>query len=136
METLGDYIRQQRSDRGWTQQELADRSGVKRAYLSRIETGDNKLPGADTRRRLAAVFGVSHEAILIAAGELLPEEASRPTEPRRYAPDSGHAAVLAVLETMSEIEARALAETGKLFLSLRRQQGAAHREPERVPALR
>ena len=42
--------------------------------LSDIERDRIKLPNADVRRRLAKALGVSHLDLLIAAGELLPEE--------------------------------------------------------------
>ncbi len=37
---LGEQIRLARADRGWTQQDLADRAGITRPTLRRIERGD------------------------------------------------------------------------------------------------
>jgi transcriptional regulator with XRE-family HTH domain len=37
---LGEQIRLARSDRGWTQQDLAERAGISRPTLRRIERGD------------------------------------------------------------------------------------------------
>jgi transcriptional regulator with XRE-family HTH domain len=76
MTTLGTFIKSHRERLGLTQQEFADRAGIQRAYLSRIETGDNKLPSADIRRKIAATIGVSHVDILVSAGELSAEEVS------------------------------------------------------------
>jgi Predicted transcriptional regulators len=59
---------------GMTQRELAERIGTSPAYLSQIERGGTKLPGADLRRGIARAFGCSHIDVLIAAGELTREE--------------------------------------------------------------
>ena len=55
-------IRALRSERGWTQQDLAERLGVSRQTVNAIETGkyDPSLPVAF---RLAAVFGMAIEAM-------------------------------------------------------------------------
>lgn len=39
--TLGDDIRQDRIARGWSQVELAERSGVSRPTIARVERGDD-----------------------------------------------------------------------------------------------
>lgn len=117
---LAAFVAVRRCELGITQEQLADRSGLRRDAIAGIESGKSKKPLPDTRRKLAAGLGVSHEAILIAAGELLPEEASRPLEPPRYAPGSGYAAVLCVLDRMADDEARLLAEAGLLLLRHRR----------------
>lgn len=59
-------IRELRSERGWTQQDLAGRLGVSRQTVNAIETGkyDPSLPVAF---RLAAVFGTAIEAMFEAA---------------------------------------------------------------------
>ena len=55
-------IRELRGDRGWTQQELADRLGVSRQTVNAIETGkyDPSLPVAFG---LARAFGLAIEEI-------------------------------------------------------------------------
>jgi transcriptional regulator with XRE-family HTH domain len=73
MNGLGAYVARRREQLGLTQQELAERVGVRRDTIAQIETR-TKLPGADVRRRLAAALGVRHVDLLIAAGELSPEE--------------------------------------------------------------
>lgn len=75
METgLGAYIRRRRETLGLSQTTLVERSGVSKSHLSQIEVGKIALPNAEIRRRLAAALGVSHVDLLVAAGELLPEE--------------------------------------------------------------
>ena len=51
-------LRQLREDRGWTQEDLANRLGVKRSLVQTWETG-KRLPRAMNRWRLAQVFGRS-----------------------------------------------------------------------------
>ncbi len=55
-------IRELRAERGWTQQDLADRIGVSRQTVNAIETGkyDPSLPVAF---RLARLFGQPVEAL-------------------------------------------------------------------------
>lgn len=133
---LAAFVAARRAELGMTQQELADASGLKRDVIAGIETRKSKLPEPETRRKLAVGLRVTHERLLIAAGQLLPEEASRQTEQRRYSPESAYDAVLAVLDRMTEEEAQALAEAGAILLRLRRAQTVAHPAQERVPALR
>lgn len=132
---LAAYVAARRAELGLTQQELADRSGLKRDVIAGIETRKSKLPEPETRRKLARGLGVTHERLLIAAGQLLPEEASRVTEPRRFSPDSPYEAVLDILNRMDEREAQALAEAGDILISLRRPQSVANPETERLPVL-
>jgi transcriptional regulator with XRE-family HTH domain len=74
MSTLADYVRTRREALGLNQTQLAERSGLPRTTINRIESGTTKLPTPEFRRKLAAGLGVSHIDLLIAAGELLPEE--------------------------------------------------------------
>lgn len=135
VKTLAGWVIEQRERRGWSQAMLADKSGLSRSDVNAIEHGRVTLPGAAKRRALASALGVSHEALLVAAGELLPEEASRPIEPRRFGPESGHEAVLSLLDRMSEEEAHALARTGEIILELRRPRSVSADTREEVPAL-
>lgn len=133
--TLGAFVRARRAVLGLLLTDLARRADLTKSELSAIENGKIALPGADKRRRLAAALGVSHEALLVAAGELAPDEAGRLTEPRRFSPESGYDAVLSVLDRMSEEEAAALARTGEILLELRRPRTVAAQPREKVPAL-
>jgi transcriptional regulator with XRE-family HTH domain len=71
---MGAYIRAVREARGMTQSALALRVGTSRAYLSQIESGKVSLANADTRRKLADELGIRHVDLLVAAGELAPDE--------------------------------------------------------------
>ena len=48
-------IRKLRQKKGWTQSELARRSGVKQGVLSDIESGKTKHPRCDTLAAIAAL---------------------------------------------------------------------------------
>ena len=61
---FGDAIRAARQALGVKQEDLADRVGMKRSQLSRLENGNPKNPGVATRERLAAGLGISVEEIL------------------------------------------------------------------------
>ena len=56
-ELIGDRVRQHRSSRGWTLDELADRSGVSRRMLINIEHGEGN-PSIATLLRISDALGV------------------------------------------------------------------------------
>jgi transcriptional regulator with XRE-family HTH domain len=55
---LADWIKQERTRRGWTQQTLADRMGVLRTDVVQLETRRNKGTSARIRDSLARAFDV------------------------------------------------------------------------------
>jgi transcriptional regulator with XRE-family HTH domain len=55
---LGKNVRLLRVTRGWSQEVLAEMSGLHRTYISMIERRDKNI-GLDSLERLAAAFGVS-----------------------------------------------------------------------------
>ncbi len=56
-------IKKLRQDKEWTQQELADKVGVKQKQISSYETGVSK-PSANVLMRIAEVFDVSTDSLL------------------------------------------------------------------------
>lgn len=48
-----------RNEKGFSQQELADKSGVSRVTISRLETGELEETNAGTLLKLAKVLNVS-----------------------------------------------------------------------------
>lgn len=78
---LHTFVRTRRESLGMTQKVLAERAGVSQAAVSDVERGATKLPNADLRRRLAAALHVQHIDLLIAAGELAPDEVDRMPDP-------------------------------------------------------
>ena len=80
---LATLVRERRQALNITQEELADALGVRRTYLLAIEKGRNKLPNIEVRRQLAAILGIRHLDLLVAAGLLNPDEVE---EERRVSP--------------------------------------------------
>jgi transcriptional regulator with XRE-family HTH domain len=65
---LDDKIKQLREERGWTQDELAKRSGLDRAYIAAIETKQIKKPSVESFLKLAHAFKIRPEELYQAAG--------------------------------------------------------------------
>jgi transcriptional regulator with XRE-family HTH domain len=61
-------IRQLREERNWTQDELAKRCGLDRAYIAAIETKQIKKPSVESFLKLARAFKVRPEELYQAAG--------------------------------------------------------------------
>ncbi|MEJ7902022.1 MAG: helix-turn-helix transcriptional regulator, partial [Thermomicrobiales bacterium] len=71
---VGELIRERRRVLGIrSQQDLADRVGVNRPHISKIESGKIALPQPELRRRLCEVLGISDKEILMAAGWIAEE---------------------------------------------------------------
>ncbi|MBF6300600.1 helix-turn-helix domain-containing protein [Nocardia amamiensis] len=62
---VGKMVREAREARGWTQIELAARSGLKQHAISRLEAGD-VVPTLTTLEKIAQAFG-GHVHVNIAA---------------------------------------------------------------------
>ena len=54
---FGAAVRSFRQERGWSQDDLADRAGLQPTYVSDLERG-RRSPGMSTQARLASAFGV------------------------------------------------------------------------------
>ena len=55
---LGDNVRRLRTDKGWSQEDYADRAGIHRTYVSDIERGARN-PTITVVEKLARPLGVS-----------------------------------------------------------------------------
>ncbi len=73
---LARRLRVLRSMRGWTQEDLADASGLHRTYVSLIERGECNV-GIDNIERLAETFGVSLAELFGMTEPVAPERARR-----------------------------------------------------------
>lgn len=73
---LGDLIRLARQRKSWTQDDLAQRLGVERSYISQWETGARKWP-QEYVRAIADTLGLSQVDMAVAAG-LIDAPADRP----------------------------------------------------------
>ena len=57
--TMGEKIQRARKQRRWSQWDLAERSKVPQATLSRLESGEQDNPTVDTLRKLSVTLGLS-----------------------------------------------------------------------------
>ena len=73
VETLGDYLREQRLAAQLSLRQLADQTGVSNPYLSQIERGLRK-PSAEVLQQLAKALRISAETLYVRAGILDPED--------------------------------------------------------------
>lgn len=81
---LENLIRRTREERGWSQQELADRAGLSRTGVSAIEAG-RLVPSTAAALALAAAFGCRVEDLFALAGQESASWAWPPgREPCRY----------------------------------------------------
>lgn len=62
--TVGDRIRELRVAKGLKQTDLAAQAGVKKAYISRLETGDAKGCSVTTMAGIAVALGVTVDHLL------------------------------------------------------------------------
>ena len=69
MNTIGDYIRQQREQAKISLRQLAQQAGVSNPYLSQVERGLRK-PSAEILQQIAKGLRISAEALYVQAGIL------------------------------------------------------------------
>jgi len=68
--TFGEYLKQLRNEKSISQRELADKSGISNAEISRIETGGRQKISPDVLRAFAPVLDVQYEELMNKAGYL------------------------------------------------------------------
>ena len=73
VESLGDYLREQRIAAQLTLRQLAEQAGVSNPYLSQIERGLRR-PSAEVLQQIAKALRISAEQLYIRAGIVSPEE--------------------------------------------------------------
>ena len=73
--TFGKLIKTYRELRGWKQEELAERWGYSREYLSQVERGKRKLEKQEQVHKLADILDIPQEQ-LDAIGKGLPASSS------------------------------------------------------------
>jgi transcriptional regulator with XRE-family HTH domain len=73
VESLGDYLKEQRLASRLSLRQLASQAGVSNPYLSQIERGLRK-PSADVLQQIAKALRISAEQLYIRAGIVSPEE--------------------------------------------------------------
>ncbi len=73
VESLGDYLKDQRVSAQMTLRQLSEQAGVSNPYLSQIERGLRR-PSADVLQALAKALRISAEQLYVQAGILNPDE--------------------------------------------------------------
>jgi transcriptional regulator with XRE-family HTH domain len=112
MNSIGDYIRQQREQAKISLRQLADQAGVSNPYLSQIERGLRK-PSAEILQQIAKGLRISAEALYVQAGIL---EDHRPG-------DSGVRSALLTDPQLTERQKQVLIE---IYESFRRESRNEH----------
>ena len=72
VESLGEYLREQRDSAGLSLRQLAEQTGVSNPYLSQIERGLRR-PSAEVLQQLAKALRISAEQLYVQAGILSPD---------------------------------------------------------------
>lgn len=78
VDSLGDYLRSQRSHAQMSLRQLADLAGVSNPYLSQIERG-LRQPSAEVLQQIAKALRISVESLYVKAGLLEVDSDSTPT---------------------------------------------------------
>src|SRR6476660_6198662 len=113
--SIGEYIREQREQAKISMRQLAQSAGVSNPYLSQIERGLRK-PSADILQQIAKGLRISAEALYVQAGIL--EDRS---------PDSGVRSALLADPQLSERQKQVLIE---LYESFRRENATTGADTE------
>ena len=73
VESLGEYLKEQRVSAHLSLRQLAEQAGVSNPYLSQIERGLRR-PSAEVLQQIAKALRISAEQLYIRAGILSPED--------------------------------------------------------------
>jgi transcriptional regulator with XRE-family HTH domain len=73
VESLGDYLKEQRVAAHLTLRQLAEQAGVSNPYLSQIERGLRK-PSAEVLQQIAKALRISAEQLYLRAGIVSPHD--------------------------------------------------------------
>lgn len=107
VETLGDYLREQRVAAHLSLRQLAEQAGVSNPYLSQIERGLRR-PSAQVLQQLAKALRISAEQLYVRAGIVSPD------------PGAGGSVELAILgdAQLTERQKQSLLDVYASFLAL------------------
>jgi len=79
MSSFGERLKRLREDRGWSQQELAERSQVPYITIYRCERGLHQEPRVSVAAKLARALGVSLDVLANTYGDVIDEVEPQPT---------------------------------------------------------
>lgn len=130
VESLGDYLREQRVAARLSLRQLAEQAGVSNPYLSQIERGLRK-PSAEVLQQIAKALRISAEQLYIRAGIVSPEAGVGVPQERSVE--------LAILGDagLTERQKQSLLDVYSSFLSLNASTTGADLDPpvEPMPAM-
>jgi transcriptional regulator with XRE-family HTH domain len=114
VESLGDYLKEQRLGARLSLRQLAEQAGVSNPYLSQIERGLRK-PSAEVLAQIAKALRISAESLYVRAGILNPEDGV------------GGSVELAILgdTALTERQKQSLLDVYSSFLALNQAQAEA-----------
>lgn len=102
MATVGERIRRLRMELGWTQDELAQKAGISKSFLSDLENGKRSV-GAETLLDLGRSLGVSLDYLMTGEGSGEQEEQARiPSALAHVAAEEG----LSIRDTLALLKMR------------------------------
>ena len=112
VESLGDYLKEQRVASRLSLRQLAEQAGVSNPYLSQIERGLRK-PSAEVLQQIAKALRISAEQLYIRAGIVSPT------------PGEATTVELAVLadHALTERQKQSLLDVYSSFLAMNRAEG-------------
>lgn len=73
--SLGEYIKEKRNAKNWSQRDLANASGISNAEISRIESGKRKEPSSSVLKDIAIALDIQIEDLLLQAGVISDDSA-------------------------------------------------------------
>ena len=97
---LGERLKKARKDRGLTQEQLAERSGLSTRHIAKIEKGDVN-PSFEVLSTLVKTLGVSFDAIFDPASEQVAAELQEIAGLYRACPEQGWQLILAAIWAMA-----------------------------------
>ena len=112
--SLGDYLKEQRTQAQLSLRQLAEQTGVSNPYLSQIERGLRR-PSAEVLQQIAKALRISAEQLYIRAGIVSPDDGV------------GGSVELAVLAdtTLTERQKQSLLDVYQSFLAMNAGQATA-----------
>src|SRR5687768_4568923 len=122
VESLGDYLKEQRVASRLSLRQLAEQAGVSNPYLSQIERGLRR-PSAEVLQQIAKALRISAEQLYIRAGILSPEDG--------VGGPSDSTVELAVLSDsgLTERQKQSLLDVYSSFLAMNAAANPAEQEP-------
>ena len=79
-DTLGNFIKKLRQEKGISGRELARRSEISQAYLSQLETGQNENPTPQILKKLANGLGITSYDLMAIAGHYDKDDLLEPVD--------------------------------------------------------